>query len=316
MQGLWGWHRISQIICRESNHHTDPTYQETPKAKFDAFLKQQALMLILLVLIIISSMASPAFFTVTNLMNLARQASYTGILSIGMTYVAITGGLDLSVGAVTAFSGVFLAYLFHYGGYSGYVSTLSPIFPSPIIVIITVIAGGLIGLANGIMVAKFKMPPFIVTLGTMVISRGMAYSLTGGRTIFGLGSSLEFLGIGYVGKVPVPVIIWLGIAILAQVLLRYTVLGRRLYAVGGDEESARLSGVGCDKVKIFAYVLSGCLAALVGIMMAARLDQGEPRQAEGWELDAIAATVIGGTSLLCGSITGTGMFILAIITNT
>lgn len=288
-------------------------------ARIVAFVREQNLLIILIALMIISTIASPVFFTVTNLMNLARQASYTGILSIGMTYVALTGGLDLSVGAVAAFGGVFLAYMFHYGLYSGYVVTLSPIFPTPVIVLITLLSGALFGAFNGVLIAKAKLAPFIVSLGTMVAARGMAYSLAGGRTIFGIGPSLEFLGSGYVGRFPVPVLIWLGTALLAQLVLRFTVYGRRIYAVGGDEESARLSGVNVDLYKISAYVISGALAALVGIMMAARLDQGEPRQAEGWELDAIAATVIGGTSLSGGrgAITGTVMacFVLATITN-
>jgi ribose/xylose/arabinose/galactoside ABC-type transport system permease subunit len=288
-------------------------------AKLGRFLREQNLLVILAVLVIVSSWASPVFFTVTNLMNLARQASYVGIISVGMTYVALTGGLDLSVGAVVAFSGVFLAYLFHYGIYSGYVLTLNPMFPTPVIVVLTLLTGAIFGFVNGFLVAKMKLAPFVVTLGTMVAARGMAYSLAGGRTIFGIGPELEFLGTGFVGRVPVPVIIWLGAAIVAQLVLRFTIYGRRIYAVGGEEEAARLSGIEVDWYKISAYVVSGLMAALVGILMAARIDQGEPRQGEGYELDAIAAVVIGGTSLFGGrgAVTGTviACFVLAIITN-
>lgn len=284
-----------------------------------ALARKQNLLVILMVLLIVSTIASPVFLTVTNLMNLARQAAFTGILSIGMTYVALTGGLDLSVGAIVAFAGVLLAYMFHYGLYSGYVASLSPIFPTPVIVAVTLLSGAVYGLLNGVLIARARLAPFIVTLGTMVGARGMAYSLAGGRTIFGIGPELEFLGSGYLGRFPVPVVVWLTAALLAQLALRYTVYGRRICAVGGDEESARLSGVNVDFHKISAYVISGVLAALVGIMMAARLDQGEPRQAEGWELDAIAATVIGGTSLAGGrgAVTGTviACFVLATITN-
>lgn len=286
---------------------------------FGEFLSKNSLYLAFVVLLIISSLLSPVFFSFNNIINLLRQASFIGLISLGMTFVILTGGIDLSVGAVFAFSGVFLAYLFHVGSYSGYVAILSPLFPTPYIFLSAIFSGALFGLLNGIMTAKAQLAPFVVTAGSMVAIRGLAYSLTGGRTVFGIGPELHFLGVGTLGRIPVPVIIWGVAAVLCWIILKYTRFGRRVYAIGGDEEAARLSGIKVDFYKIMVYVISGALAALAGIIMAARIDQGEPRIGEYYELDAIAAVVLGGTSLFggVGTVQGTiiGCLILAIITN-
>lgn len=283
------------------------------------FCSKYSLYLVFVVLLIISSLLSPAFFSFYNIVNLLRQASFIGLISLGMTFVILTGGIDLSVGAIFAFSGVFLAYLFHVGSYSGYVATLSPVMPSFYILLLALLSGALFGLLNGLMIAKAKLVPFVVTVGSMVAIRGLAYSLTGGRTVFGIGPDLHFLGIGVLRRIPVPVIIWAVAAVLCWVILKYTRFGRRIYAIGGDEEVARLSGIKVNFHKVMAYVISGFFSALAGIIMAAHLDQGEPRMGQDFELDAIAAVVLGGTSLFggVGTVQGTiiGCLILAIITN-
>ncbi len=275
--------------------------------------------LVFLVLVVVSAELSPAFLTWTNMANLLRQASYIGLVAIGMTFVILSGGIDLSVGATVAVSGVLLAYLYHWGGYQGYVLTLSPAMPDPLIILTTLAAGAVVGLANGLLIAKAHVPAFVATLATMVSVRAVAYMLAGGRTIFGLGESLAVFGYGNIGRIPVPVAIWIVCVLAAAFVLTRTVFGRRVYAVGGDEDSARLSGIDCDRHKILMYVIAGVSAALAGVLMACRIDQGEPRQGELFELDAIAAVVIGGTSLTGGrgSVMGTviGVLILTLITN-
>lgn len=282
-------------------------------------LRRNSVYIVFVLLVAISARVSPAFLTWTNIANLLRQASYIGLVSVGMTFVIISGGIDLSVGSTVAVSGVLLAYLFHWGGYKGYVVTLSPAMPTPLIVLCTTMAGGLVGLLNGLLIAKARIPAFVATLATMVSVRGTAYMLAGGRTIFGLGESLSLLGFGNVGPFPVPVVIWLGCVLVSAIVLKTTVFGRWVYAVGGDEDSARLSGINCDRHKVLMYVLAGVLAALAGMLMACRIDQGEPRQGENFELDAIAAVVIGGTSLSGGrgGVGGTaiGVLVLTLITN-
>ncbi|MGE5550053.1 MAG: ABC transporter permease [Bacteroidota bacterium] len=288
-------------------------------AGFGGFIRKYALYIIFVVVLIISGALSPVFFDTFNIMNLLRQASFIGLISLGMTFVVLTGGIDLSVGANYAFSAMLLAYLFHFGMYKGYVESLNPLLPTPAIVLIALFAGGMVGVVNGFLVAKSRIQAFIVTMGTMVVFRGIAYSLAGGRTIFGIGQDLSFIGMGMIGKIPVPVIIWAAAALLSWVSLTFTRYGRRIYAVGGDEEAARLSGIKVDRYKFTVYIISGVLAALAGIMMAARVDQAEPKMGEYFELDAIAAVVIGGTSLFggIGTIPGTiiGVLILTVITN-
>lgn len=282
-------------------------------------LGRNSVYMIFLLLVIVSAQVSPAFLTWTNIANLLRQASYIGLVATGMTFVILSGGIDLSVGATVAVSGVLLAYLFHWGGYKGYVVTLSPAMPDPLIVLTALASGAVVGLVNGFLIAKAQIPAFVATLATMVSIRGVAYMLAGGRTIFGLGESLSVFGFGNLGRLPVPVAIWIACLLVSAFVLKRTVFGRWVYAVGGDEDSARLSGINCDRHKILVYVIAGAFAALAGILMACRIDQGEPRQGELFELDAIAAVVIGGTSLSGGrgGVTGTavGVLILTLITN-
>lgn len=283
------------------------------------FLGRYSLYIVFAVVLVVSSLISPAFFNFFNVMNLLRQASFIGLISLGMTFVVLTGGIDLSVGATYAFSAMTLAFLFHFGLYKGYVESLTPLLPSPLVFLLAILAGALVGVVNGVLVARFRIAAFIVTMGTMVIFRGLAYYLAGGRTIFGIGQDLAFLGTGMLGRIPMPVVIWAGAALISWLVLTYTRFGRRIYATGGDEEAARLSGIKVDSYKFAVYVISGVLAALAGIIMAARVDQAEPKMGEYFELDAIAAVVIGGSSLFggVGTVPGTviGCLILSVITN-
>lgn len=259
----------------------------------------------LLLLFLISALISDAFLTSRNLFNVMRQISINGIISVGMTFVILTAGIDLSVGAILAMVGCFSAGLIRFQGFDFF-----------LVILIGLGAGLLMGAINGLIITKGKIQPFIVTLATMTSIRGLAFLYSKGRPIV-LGakapSSLIFIGEGYVGPIPVPVIIFLVVIILSSFILRRTVLGRYVYAIGGNEEAARLSGIKVDFYKIVIYAMSGLLTAVASIIAIARLGVGNADLGLGYELNAIAAVVIGGTSLMGGIGTVEGTFIGAII---
>lgn len=259
----------------------------------------------LLVLFIFSSIVSEAFLTARNLLNVMRQISINGIISVGMTFVILTAGIDLSVGAMVAMVGCFSAGLIKFGGLA--------FIP---VLFLGLGAGFLMGATNGMIITKGRIQPFIVTLATMTSIRGLAFLYSKGRPIV-LGekapSALTFLGEGYVGPIPVPVILFLAVLAISIFILRRTVLGRYVYAIGGNEEAARLSGIHVDFYKIVVYSLSGLFAAVASIIAIARLGVGNADLGFGYELNAIAAVVIGGTSLMGGMGTVEGTFIGAVI---
>lgn len=286
------------------------------------------LFFIFLGLIILSSLLSPLFFTYANLANFFSQIAYNGILSIGMTFVIIMGGIDLSVGSIVGFSSILYATILHGAFFTfmpkeifiyGQAPTLNSILPFPFDVFFVLFIGGLIGYLNGAISYRFRINSFIVTLCMMIFIRGLGICYTNGQPLFGVPDLINSLAYGAIAKVPMPTIIWIFIYILAGVLLRYSRFGRAIYSVGGDKNVARLSGIEPAKYQIFPYVVSGLLAALVGIMMSGRMGCGDPKIADGWQTDAIAAVVIGGASMTGGkgSVTGTilGVLILGLITN-
>jgi ribose transport system permease protein len=257
--------------------------------------------LALIILVAAASLMAPGFLSLQNILNLLRSFSFLGFISIGMTFVILSAGIDLSVASVLAFSGVLLALFQHWGIYLGHVDKLSLIFPTPYILLTVLAAGTLMGLLNGLLITKLKIVDFAATLGMMVFARGLAFAISGGRTIFNLDPMALFMGRGMVGHhVPFVAILWVAAIIVCSVVLRYTVFGKNLYACGENPEAARLSGIDPVFYKIAVYSISGFFAALAGICMAGRLNVGEPRVAQGWELDAIAAVVIGGTSFAGG----------------
>jgi len=298
------------------------------KLKANHVLADYGLYLILLVLIVISVILSPLFFSYNNIANLLTQSSFSGLLAIGMTFVILMGGIDLSVGSVVGFASILYATILHGSFftfmpeeifiYSG-APKLTPILPLPFDVLFVLLVGAFIGLISGFISYRFRIHSFIVTLCFMIFIRGLAVSYTHGQPLFGIPDPISFLAYGLVAKVPMPTIIWLGISLLCFLLLKFSRFGRGIYAVGGGEEAARLSGLEPAKYRIFPYIASASLAALVGIMMSGRMGCGDPKIAQGWELDAIAAVVIGGTSLSGGkgSIGGTvvGVLILGLIIN-
>lgn len=271
------------------------------------FLYERNSLVVLVIFILLGMLLYGKFFTVLNLTNIMRQASFNGIIAIGMTIVILTGGIDLSVGSMFAMSGVLISYL----------QNQSLI----VILIVPIVAGLFMGLLNGLSVAKLKIAPFITTLATMMAFRGIVFLLTdGGITRPIKNEAFEAIGRGDVfGFIPMPALIFIILTLVFMFVMQYTRYGRRIYAFGGNCEAARMMGVNVNSIEISAYVLSGMLAACSGIIMASRMGSGEPVAGRGYEMEAIAATVLGGTSLLggVGKISGTfcGTLILAIINN-
>jgi ribose transport system permease protein len=254
------------------------------------------------------TVATDNFLSVDNLLNIALQSSIVGIIAVGMTAAILTGGIDLSVGAVVALSGTLCSGLMVQFG-----------MPVPLAVLLGIAVGALFGLFNGYCVAYLRMPPIIVTLATMGIARGIALIYTGGYPISGLPDSFAFLGSGEILGIKSPIIIMLLTYAVAFVLLNMAPFGRYVYAIGGNEEATRLSGVPVARYKLLVYALSGLTAAIAGIVQAARVTSGQPGVGVGFELDAIAAVVMGGTSIAGGRgfIIGTlvGALLLGVLNN-
>ena len=262
----------------------------------------------LIVVSILMAFASDNFFTVNNILNVLRQVSVVGILAVGMTFVILTGGIDLSVGAVMALAGTIAAGLMVNMGLHGGIGLLAAVG-----------VGVGLGLFNGALVAWGKMPAIIVTLATMGIARGLGLIYSGGYPISGLPGWVSWFGVGRVGIVPVPVIIMVVVYALAWVLLQRTAFGRHVYAIGGNETAARLSGVRTRLVKLAVFGISGLTASIAAIVLTGRLMSGQPNAGVGFELDAIAAVVLGGTAIAGGRglILGTliGAVLLGILNN-
>ncbi len=270
--------------------------------------RRLSVVIILLFICLAFALGSSEFMTASNLLNVALQTSIIAIVAIGMTFTILTAGIDLSVGSVMALSGAIAAGLTVRQG----LDTLPAIG-------VALLLGMLIGAINGLMIIKGGMPPFVATLAMLAMARGLTLVYTDGRPIAGLEERFIFLGTGQVLGIPVPVIIMGIIAIIAHIITRYTRFGLHVYATGGNEEPTRLAGVSTDRVKLAVYMISGFTAALGGILLTARLWSAQPNAAVGWELDAIAAPVLGGTSLFggVGSIGGTlvGAFIIGVLSN-
>lgn len=272
-----------------------------------AALVNQTTLLVLLVLGTAISFLIPEFLTLNNLLNVLRQVSITGIVAVGMTFVIITAGIDISVGSTVALGGVVA------------VACLTAGFGVALSILAALLIGLAVGAINGGIIAFARVSPFVTTLGSMYIIRGMTLVITKGQAFWGLPPEFARIGTGYLLGVPIPVIIMLTIYLAGVVLLRFFVFGRHVLAVGGDEEAARLCGIPVKGVKMMTYALCGMLSAAAGVILAGRLGSAQPSVGDGYELIAIAATVIGGTSLTGGkgTIMGTllGAVILGIVGN-
>ena len=270
-------------------------------------LHRFGLLLVILSVGVALSLATDTFLSVANFTNVARQVSINGILAVGVTFVLLTAGVDLSLGSVVALSGVACATFAHPGEH-------------PVLVPIAVglLTGAACGVVNGVLVTRGGVAPFIVTLGMMTVARGLALIFSGGRPVANMSNDLTALA-GDIWGIPIPVLCFSGVAFAAWFFLRNFRLGRHIYAVGGNENAARAAGVPVEKVKLFAYGLCGLLTGLAGVVLAARITTGQPNAGQAYELDAIAAVVIGGTSLAggVGTITGTllGVLLIGVINN-
>ena len=270
-------------------------------------LHRFGLLLVILFVGLALSLLTDTFLSVANFTNVARQISINGILAVGVTFVLLTAGVDLSLGSVVALSGVACATFAHPGDHSVFVP-----------IAVGLLTGAACGLVNGVLVTRGGVAPFIVTLGMMTIARGLALIVSGGRPVADMSNELTALAGDFLG-VPIPVLCFAGVAFAAWFFLRNIRLGRHIYAVGGNENAARAAGVPVEKVKLFAYGLCGLLTGLAGVVLAARITTGQPNAGQAYELDAIAAVVIGGTSLAggVGTITGTllGVLLIGVINN-
>jgi ribose transport system permease protein len=250
--------------------------------------KEAGILAIFIISCIILSVASPYFLTVSNLMTVIRQFSMTAIISVGMTMVIITGGIDLSVGSIVALAGCVSAWLL-VGGY-----------PIPLAIVVGCVLGLGLGLVNGLLVVGIGLPPFIATLGTMGIARGLALVITRGYPIQPLPDAFLFWAQGYLWVIPVPVVIMAIIMLLGHVFLSRTATGRYIYCIGSNPVAARLSGIKVGRILLFSYALSGLVSGVAALILISRLSSAQADNGTGWELDVIAATVIGGTSLAGG----------------
>lgn len=271
-------------------------------------LKKNGVLIGFFALFIIMFIISDTFRTAQNLINVLRQISINGIIAVGMTLVILTAGIDLCVGSLVAVAGVI----------AGSFITVHPEMGVAAL-LLAVLVCGLFGLLNGLLISYADIPPFIATLATMSIARGFAYVYSDGKPYTILSESFEIYGKGSVGPIPVPVIIYVAVVIIAAVVLNRTKFGRYLYATGGNENAAVASGVKTKVIKTWAYLSSGILTGLAGVILASRIGSGQPAIAVGYETDAIAATVIGGTSLVggIGTIHGTviGVLLIGVLSN-
>lgn len=280
--------------------------------------------IVLILLLIFFSLAAPNFMSANTMLLLAKHVALYGILAIGMTYVIITGGIDLSVGAVVGLGGMIAGGMIQ-NGVTLQMFGVTLYFSVPLVVFFTLLAGAFVGWLNGIIITKFGVAPFIATLGTMYVARGFAMLHSNGATYSNIvgNDALGNTGFAFFGSrilgIPVGAIILVVIAIAAGILLKHTTFGWHIFAIGGNERAAKLSGVKVDKVKILVYIFSGVCAAIVGIITAAQLEASHPASGETWEMNAIAAAVLGGTSMMggIGTIGGTivGAFVIGVISD-
>ncbi len=272
------------------------------------FVERFGVLLVLLAMILILTITTKTFMTSRNLLNVVRQVSVNGIIAVGMMFVLLTGGIDLSVGSVVALSGVVAATFAHPGDY-----------PLIVPIALGLLVGLVVGLVNAFFVVKTHIVPFIATMGMLSIAKGLALVISKGRPISNLSEAFCFIGRGNLGFFPLLSLIMILCFLIGGVVQQKTRLGRYIYSIGGNENAARVSGIRVDRYKALAYIFSGLFSALAGIVLAGRITTGSPASGDGYELDAIAAVVIGGTSLNggVGSIWGTlvGVLIVGVLKN-
>ncbi|TZE80289.1 ABC transporter permease [Calorimonas adulescens] len=281
--------------------------EETKSRNWEILLRNMQSFIGLIILCVALSILSPRFLTAPNILNVLRQTSLNAVIAIGMTFVILTGGIDLSVGSVLAFSSIVAAGMAH----SGVSATAS--------ILVGLIIGTVLGFINGLAVTKGDVPPFIATLAMMTMARGATLVYSNGQPKTGLGDGFYFLGNARIMSIPFPVIVLFIVFIIAYYLLGETATGRYVYATGSNENAAKLTGIKTDRIKMLVYSISGFTAALSGMIVTSMLNSAPPTAGTGAELDAIAAVVLGGTSLSGGQggVIGTiiGALIIGVLNN-
>jgi inositol transport system permease protein len=284
-----------------------------------SIFSKYGIFLVFAAMVLVASFLSPAFMSRINLINIVRQMSVVGLIALGVTGVIVSAGIDLSSGSVVGLTAVVAASLAQDPEFA------TPFYPGlnvPLIVPVLAACGvgALVGLVNGSLIAKTRIPPFIATLGTFTAIRGLALLYTGGRPISDLTDGYNFIGQGDVFGLPVPIIILVVMAVVTHILYAHTKFGKYIYAIGGNEQAARVSGIDASKYKMLIYVYAGFLAGMAGLVVSSRIGSGQPGLGVGYELDAIAAAVIGGSSLSAGGIgtvagTIVGALIIGVLNN-
>ncbi len=276
--------------------------------KLKGMLGSYGIIFVLILLVAVFSLLTPRFLMPDNIFNILRQVSIVGIISVGMTFVMLTGGIDLSCGSIVGASCVGAALL------------MTKVSMNPVLACLIMGCFGVaVGLANGFFISQLKVPPFIATLGMMTSVRGIAYIITGGLPVFGFNRDFTKLGQGYLGVVPIPVLVMTAAFAFGIIFLTKTRLGRHIYGVGGNEEASRLSGVRVKRIKYLVYAISGFMSALAGVVLLARVNSGQPNAGLSYEMDVITAVVLGGVSMSGGQgrliMVIVGVMIMGILTN-
>jgi ribose transport system permease protein len=270
-------------------------------------MRSYGILIAFILICAVISILSPVFLTVTNVLNVIRQSSIYGIMAVGMTFVILTAGIDLSVGSILALSGALAA------------GSLKAGLDMGLVVVVALAIGVVCGLVNGLPITVGRITPFVVTLGMMSIARGLTLIYTNGYPISGLTEPFRFIGGGDVLAIPFPILVFLATVLIAWGILTQTRLGRYTYAIGGNEETVKLSGINSSLYKTIVYVISGVASAISALILTSRLNSAEPVAGQGYELDVIAAVVIGGTSLMGGrgGVWGTliGALLIGVINN-
>ena len=276
--------------------------------KIGGKLGKYIIFIFLIVFCAVLSVTTSGFLTEKNIINVLRQVSYNGVIAVGMTFVIITGNIDLSVGGVVGLAAIVACDFAHPGEY-----------PLIVPILVALGIGALVGLVNGIGIAYGHVPAFIMTLGTNTILRGIIMLYNNGKPVLDLSEQYQAIGSGYLGRIPIPVIILIAVLLLGWFVLNKTRFGRHVLAVGGNEQAARVYGINTKLVKITVYIMSGLFSAIAGMIISARVNAGSPTLGTGYENDAIAAAVIGGTSMIGGqgSMIGTigGILIIGVMNN-
>lgn len=289
------------------------------KNKSIAILKKYGIVFVLVLMIVVISLRQPEFLSPVNIFNVLTQSSIFGIMAIGLTFVIISRGIDLSVGSVLALSGVVMASVSQVAEATGKMFPNLPMLPLVVSLLVALVIGGLCGAFDGLLVAKTNIPPFIATLGMMNMARGLALIYTGGKPVSNLNPSFNSIGGNVFGFLPVPVIIWAAVVALAWIILNNTSFGKSVFAIGANSNAAEVSGIHVSRNLILIYMISGLTAGLAAFVFAGRTLSMHPGAATGYELTAIAATTIGGTSqtggigTIWGAVVGT--LVLGVLQN-